>query len=65
MKRFNVATKKLVDGREKPIWRTVGTLTQFDDEGYALELDMFPETKFYVFPQKERQKAETKDNLPV
>lgn len=58
IKRFNVVTKKTYkkDGVDKTAWNNVGSLVAFDD-GYALELSMFPETKFYVFD------AEKKDSV--
>lgn len=71
MKRYSICTKKEIEGREKPLWRTVGTLTEFPpndrnpDGGFALELFHQPETKFYVFPQRERQNASQEDDLPV
>jgi hypothetical protein len=56
MQRFNVNTKKTYskNGEEKTVWNTVGTITQFDNGDFALELSMFPDTKYYVFPQKEK-----------
>lgn len=56
MQRFNVNTKKTYskNGEEKNVWNTVGTITQFDNGDFALELSMFPDTKYYVFPQKEK-----------
>ncbi len=61
MKRFNVATKKVFPGGQQ--WNTVGVLAQFPptegrDEGYTLELNMFPETKFYLFEQKPKEPDE-------
>jgi hypothetical protein len=55
-----VTTKKVYEGRDKQMkqyWLPVGTLTQLPptqerDESYILELNMFPETKFYLFPQE-------------
>ncbi len=60
MKRFNVTTKKAYEGRDGQKvqqWPQVGTLTQLPptqerQESYILELNMFPETKFYLFEQK-------------
>jgi hypothetical protein len=65
MKKFNLNTKRTYTGRdgvEKTQWLTVGTLTQFDTErgGMALELNMFPDTRFYVFEQKPREQYEQK-----
>lgn len=60
MQRFNVNTKKTYtkNGEEKNVWNTVGTITQFDNGELALELSMFPDTKYYVFPQKEREERQ-------
>lgn len=68
MKRFNVVTKRTFvgnDGTERSQRNTVGTLVVFPakedrEEGYALELFMQPETKFYVFEQKDRGEKTTK-----
>ena len=72
MKRFNIVTKKTYKGRngeDKNQWNQVGSLvcfpaTQDKPEGYALELNMFPDVKFYVFEQKprdDRQGGGTRD----
>lgn len=60
MKRFNIACprKYTVNGEEKTYWGSVGTLTEFEaredkPRGFALDLNMFPDTKFMVFEQKE------------
>ena len=63
MKRFNIVTRrtyKKKNGEEKTQWSTIGSLVQFPasgdkSEGYAIELSMFPDTKFYVFEQKPRE----------
>lgn len=62
MKKLNIVTKRTYqgnDGTMKNVWFTVGTLTVFEatndrPEGYSIELGMFPETKFHVFEQKEK-----------
>lgn len=62
MKRFNISVPKKYtkDGEEKTAWANVGKLVYFpktDDKpaGFALELFMFPETKFMVFEEKEKE----------
>lgn len=65
IKRFNVVTKKTYkkDGVDKTAWNNVGSLVAFED-GYALELSMFPETKFYVFDTEKKDsvtKSEQKE----
>lgn len=71
MKRFNIVTSKSYtkNNEEKKQWNNVGNLVYFPakdgkDEFYILELSMFPETKFSVFPQekKERELTEKPDN---
>lgn len=61
MKRFNISVPKkyIKDGEEKTAWGNVGKLVYFPktDEkpaGFALELYMFPDTKFMVFEEKPR-----------
>jgi hypothetical protein len=60
MERFTVVTKKVVkmQGKDKNQWNQVGTLVRFPaskdkPEGFALELSMFPDTRFYIFPADE------------
>lgn len=66
MKKYNVSVprKYTKDGEEKTFWANVGKLIKFDathekPEGYILELNMFPDTKFGVFEDKPREKKET------
>jgi len=61
MEKYDIVTgrKYEKDGETKTAWRNVGTLTKFPangekEESYALELNMFPETKMMVFKQKPR-----------
>lgn len=55
IKRLNIMTKKtfIYNGAEKVSWNNVGNLIAFDN-GYSIELSMYPETKFYVFEQKDK-----------
>lgn len=62
MKRFNIVVPKKYtkDGEEKTQWNTIGTLVHFPasaskDEGFIMELSMFPNTTFKVFEQKARE----------
>lgn len=62
MKRYNITVPKSYtkNGEEKTQWNSVGTLVKFEatedkPEGFILELNMFPETKFGVFEQKPRE----------
>ncbi len=41
------------NGAEKVSWNNVGNLIVFDN-GYSIELAMYPDTKFYVFENKEK-----------
>jgi hypothetical protein len=61
MKRFDIVVpnKYTKNGEEKTAWKNVGTLVKFDatsdkPEGFLLELNMFPDTTFKVFEQKEK-----------
>lgn len=59
MKKYDIVTAKKYtkNGEEKTQWNNVGSLVFFPangdkKEGYALELSMYPETKFMVFEKK-------------
>jgi hypothetical protein len=62
MKRFNIVVPKKYskNGEEKVAWNNIGTLVYFPatenkEEGYILELNMFPNVTFKVFEQKPRE----------
>ena len=62
MKRYNIVVPKKYtsNGEEKTQWNTVGSLVYFPanngkDEGFALDLHMFPNTPIKVFEQKPRE----------
>ena len=62
---ISVPRKYTKDGEEKTFWANVGKLIKFDaredkPEGYVLELNMFPDTKFGVFEDKPREPQESK-----
>ena len=66
IKRYNVVTKKTYTskGEEKSSWNNVGTLVHFPatdekEEGFKLELSMFPATQFYVFEAKPKENRPT------
>ncbi len=70
MKKFNITVPKkyMKDGEEKTQWNRVGTLIYFDadaesskEEGFILELSMFPETKFGVFEDKPRDEKKIEE----
>lgn len=70
MKKFNITTQKTYtyNGEEKKSYPRVGTLTYFEasegkSEGYKLELNMHPDTKFYVFEDKPRQEQQATQNF--
>ena len=71
MKIFNVTTTKTYekDGVEKKTYPRIGKLIQFPattdkPESFILELNMFPETKFGVYPDEPRaQSATVKDDF--
>ncbi len=62
----NICTKKVYtqNGKEKAKWFVVGTLKEMDDGKQFLELNMFPNTSFYVFEQKDREDRLTKKDVP-
>lgn len=62
MKKFNISVPKKYtsNGEEKTFWANVGKLTFFPkteskEAGFALELYMFPDTKFGVFEDKPKE----------
>ncbi len=62
MTRYNIVTSKEYEknGEVKKQWMNVGSLVKFEadaekPEGFILELNMFPGTKFSVFEQKPRE----------
>lgn len=67
MKKYNVSVPKKYqkDGEEKTYWSNVGKLVKFDatndkPEGFVLELNMFPDTKFGVFEDKPKEEGQSK-----
>lgn len=70
MKRYNVSVPKKYtkNGEEKTAWKNVGTLVRFEataekPEGFILELNIFPDTKFGVFEDKPREQRDSDDIL--
>lgn len=63
MDKFNISVPRKYTnkaGEEKTFWNTVGSLTRFPakegkPEGFKLELPIFGNTDFFVFPAKERE----------
>ena len=62
MKKFNITAprKYTSNGEEKTFWANVGSLVKFEatadkPEGFIIELNMFPDTKFMVFEDKPRE----------
>lgn len=65
MKRFNITTQGTYtkNGEEKKTYPQIGKLVHFPkiedkEEGFILELNMFPNTKFYVFEDTPKEKKE-------
>jgi len=52
----DIVTKRTytVNGQEKTKWLNVGTLKVTDEGKEFIELNMFPNTPFYVFEKKEK-----------
>lgn len=66
MKKYNITTKTTYqqNGEEKTRWNKVGTITEFDASqdrlgGLKVELNMYPDTKFYTFEDKPREDQAT------
>jgi hypothetical protein len=63
MKRFNTCTARTYkdrEGNDKKAWRTVGQLVQWPEkdgkpESYSNELHMWPDTRFSVFEERDRE----------
>ena len=67
MKRYNITTQKTYqqNGEEKKSYPRVGTLVKFEEteekpEGFILEWNTQPDTKFYVFEDKPREDTQQK-----
>ena len=60
MKKYtiNTAKKYTKDGVEKTQWNNVGRLVEFKEGEFALELNMFPDTKYFVFEDKPKGSVE-------
>ena len=62
MQRFNITVPKKYtkNGEEKTAWNRVGSLVYFPKTetkpaGFALELNMFPDTKFALFKDEPKE----------
>jgi len=53
----DIVTKRTYtqNGQEKTIWLNVGTMRTSDDGKEFIELNMFPNTPFYVFDKKPKE----------
>lgn len=65
MKYFNISTKKTFDqnGAQKTVWLSCGTMRETEDGKRFIELNMFPNTSFYVFEQKPKTKETTVEDI--
>ena len=57
---YNVCSKKTYkkkDGTEKTYWPNCGRLKKTDDGKMFLELNMFPETSFFIFEIKPKEES--------
>ena len=56
MKHFDICSKRTweKDGEQKVSWLKVGTKRVLDDGKEMIEINIFPNTPFYVFEQKEK-----------
>ena len=59
----NICTKRVYqkDGKEKAKWYVVGTFKVTDEGKEFIELNMFPNTPFYVFEQKAKEANQSSD----
>lgn len=71
MKRYNITTLKTYEknGETKKYYPQVGSMVRLDakddkPEGFILELNMFPDTKFYVFEEKPKDEPKPSSNIP-
>lgn len=67
--RYNISVPRKYEknGEEKTAWSNVGTLVHFPataekSEGFIIELGMFPQTTFKIFPQEDKRKQENNDS---
>jgi len=63
MKFYSICTKQTYEtkGVQKSKWLKCGTLKVLDDNKMFIEINMFPNTTFYVFEPKENQKEQSMD----
>lgn len=60
MEYLDIVTVKEWDlnGQKKTKWLKVGTLKKNDDGKMFVEINVFPNTKFFVFEQKKKDEAQ-------
>lgn len=60
----NICAKRTYqkNGEEKTVWLQVGTLKTLDDGKRFLELNLFPNTPFYIFEPKDKQESKPKQS---
>lgn len=68
-KRYNIVVPKKYnkDGEEKTAWKNVGTLVRFPptedkDEGYIMELNMYPDVTFKIFEEKQKDEQPQRES---
>jgi hypothetical protein len=63
MKYENICTKRSYEknGTTKTVWLTVGRMKTTDEGKRFIELNMFPNTPFYVFEQKQKDEQESQE----
>ncbi len=63
----DICTKRIYqkDGKEKAAWLKVGTLRITDTGKQFIELNMFPNTPFYIFEQKQQQSQQSQPEEAV
>ena len=66
--RYDIVVPKKYEknGEEKTSWKNVGTLVRFPateekEEGYIMELNMYPDVTFKIFKQKEKEEQKQQE----
>ena len=60
MKIYNICSKKTFEknGETKTVWLNCGSMRETDDGKRFIELNIFPNTSFYVFEPKPKEPSD-------
>ena len=63
MKFYDLCTKREYEknGEKKVIWMNCGKMRETDDGKKFLEINIFPNTPFYLFEQKKKEESLPED----